>query len=103
MTWNKRLKNIVKLKTTQLMQSNEKLKLANNELKLHDKLQKDLINIAAHELRTPIQVISGYTEMLIEDIQNYLSKNDSIDININNDNLMKEMQNLFLQNISTNQ
>jgi signal transduction histidine kinase len=83
MTWNKRLKNIVKLKTTQLMQSNEKLKLANNELKLHDKLQKDFINIAAHELRTPIQVISGYTEMLIEDIQNYLSKNDSININNN--------------------
>jgi len=91
MTWNKRLKKIVNLKTTQLMHSNENLKLANRELKLHDKLQKDFINIAAHELRTPTQVISGYTEMLIEDIQNYLSKNDSNNITtIPNNNTVHE-------------
>jgi signal transduction histidine kinase len=64
MIWNKKLKKIVSLKTKQLMRSNENLKVANKELKLHDKLQKDFINTAAHELRTPIQVISGYTEML---------------------------------------
>jgi signal transduction histidine kinase len=92
MTWNKRLKKIVELKTTQLMQSNENLKIANRELKSHDKLQKDFINIAAHELRTPTQVISGYTEMLIEDIQNYLSKNHNINIitTPNNNNTIQE-------------
>ena len=92
MTWNKRLKKIVELKTTQLMQSNENLKIANRELKSHDKLQKDFINIAAHELRTPTQVISGYTEMLIEDIQNYLSKNHNINIitTHNNNNTIQE-------------
>jgi nitrogen-specific signal transduction histidine kinase len=35
------------------------------QLKLHDKMQKDFINIAAHELRTPIQPILGLTETLL--------------------------------------
>jgi signal transduction histidine kinase len=93
MTWNKRLKKIVELKTTQLRQSNENLKIANIELKMHDKLQKDFINITAHELRTPTQVISGYTEMLIEDIQNYLSKSDSTNTSTtsNNNNTISEV------------
>ncbi len=85
--WNKKLKNIVKFKTLQLRQSNKDLQSSNRQLKLHDKLQKDFINIAAHELRTPVQVISGYTEMIIEDIKKYVSKNNKIDkTNIRNDN-----------------
>lgn len=35
-------------------------------MKLHDKLQREFINIAAHELRTPIQPIVGLTEVLRE-------------------------------------
>ena len=35
------------------------------QLKSQDKMQKDFINIAAHELRTPIQPIIGLTESLI--------------------------------------
>src|ERR1043166_2912105 len=34
------------------------------QLKRHDKMQKDFINIAAHELHTPIQPILGLTEIL---------------------------------------
>jgi len=34
------------------------------QLKRHDKMQKEFINIAAHELRTPIQPILGLTENL---------------------------------------
>ena len=34
------------------------------KLKEHDKLQKEFINIAAHELRTPTQSILGYAEIL---------------------------------------
>jgi nitrogen-specific signal transduction histidine kinase len=34
-------------------------------LKVHDKMQKDFINIAAHELRTPIQPILGLTEAVL--------------------------------------
>lgn len=34
------------------------------QLKTHSKMQQEFINIAAHELRTPIQPIIGLTEML---------------------------------------
>jgi signal transduction histidine kinase len=34
------------------------------QLKVHDKMQKEFINIAAHELRTPTQAITGYSELL---------------------------------------
>jgi len=33
------------------------------KLKLHDKMQQEFINIAAHELRTPAQSILGYAEL----------------------------------------
>ncbi|HZD36547.1 MAG TPA: ATP-binding protein [Nitrososphaeraceae archaeon] len=33
-------------------------------LKLHDKMQKEFINIAAHELRTPVQPILGLSDVL---------------------------------------
>jgi nitrogen-specific signal transduction histidine kinase len=48
----------------------EQLKEANNQLKVHDKMQKDFINVAAHELRTPIQPILGLTEILCSEIKN---------------------------------
>jgi signal transduction histidine kinase len=35
------------------------------KLKVHDKMQKEFINIAAHELRTPIQPILGLTEEVL--------------------------------------
>ncbi len=34
------------------------------QLKIHDRMQKEFINTAAHELRTPIQPILGLTEFL---------------------------------------
>ena len=34
------------------------------QLKVHDKMQKEFINIAAHELRTPVQPILGLSEIL---------------------------------------
>jgi two-component system, OmpR family, sensor histidine kinase VicK len=40
------------------------------QLKTHDKMQKEFINIAAHELRTPIQPILGLTEVLKDEIKN---------------------------------
>lgn len=39
------------------------------KLSVHDKMQKEFINIAAHELRTPIQPILGLSEIL-QDIVN---------------------------------
>ena len=63
-TWNKRLQIKVNNQTIKLNQNIKQLKEANKQLKVHDKLQKEFINITAHELRTPIQSIMGYAEML---------------------------------------
>lgn len=61
-----------------LANSNKQLAEANEQLKLRDKLQQEFINIAAHELRTPIMPILGYAELLSEDIgrdkQEYIEK-----------------------------
>ena len=40
------------------------------QVKLHDKIQKEFIDIAAHELRTPIQPILGLSEILKSKITN---------------------------------
>ena len=40
------------------------------KLKIQDKMQKEFINIAAHELRTPIQPILGLSQVLELDINN---------------------------------
>ena len=42
----------------------KKLAAANQKLKESDKIQKEFINVAAHELRTPIQPILGLSEFL---------------------------------------
>lgn len=41
-----------------------------NQLEVHDKLQKEFINIASHELKTPTQAILGYSELLETDPKN---------------------------------
>jgi len=56
-SWNKRLENVVKVRTAELREANE-------QLRIRDKMQQDFINIAAHELRTPIQPILGLTGSL---------------------------------------
>ena len=38
----------------------------NEQFKLSDKMQREFINIAAHELRTPAQSVLGYTELVRE-------------------------------------
>src|SRR4026208_270493 len=48
----------------QLRKSNLSLQNANEQLRQHDKIQKEFINMAAHELRTPIQPILGLTDVL---------------------------------------
>ncbi len=65
--WNKKLKDLVAKKTKELQKANQNLQSANEQLKAHDKMQKDFINIAAHELRTPIQAIMGNAELATSD------------------------------------
>jgi signal transduction histidine kinase len=49
----------------QVKEANEQLESANEKLKIHDKIQQEFINIAAHELRTPIQPILGLSEIIL--------------------------------------
>jgi signal transduction histidine kinase len=60
--WNSILHNQVKRRTRELEESNE-------QLKAQDKMEKEFINIAAHELRTPIQPILGLSEFLSSEIK----------------------------------
>lgn len=57
--WNSKLERTVKERTI-------KLEVANERLKDHDRAQREFINIAAHELRTPIQPLIGIAEALEE-------------------------------------
>jgi signal transduction histidine kinase len=66
LSWNKQLESAVNSRTIELKEANYSLKennklleLANKKLSIHDKMQKEFINIAAHELRTPIMPILG--------------------------------------------
>ncbi|HZD82127.1 MAG TPA: histidine kinase dimerization/phospho-acceptor domain-containing protein, partial [Nitrososphaeraceae archaeon] len=69
--WSNTLDNEVKKRTRELdkannslTESNKQLALANEQLKIHDTMQRDFINIAAHELRTPVQPILTLTRII---------------------------------------
>jgi len=72
--WNNILNKEVKRRTEQLEESNrqlsisnQQLALTNEQLKIHDKMQKEFINIASHEMKkTPTQAILGFSELLEE-------------------------------------
>ena len=46
------------------------VKEANEQLKIHDKILNEFINVASHELRNPIQPILGISEVLRSKIKN---------------------------------
>jgi signal transduction histidine kinase len=58
--FNETNKNLIEI-NKQLLEINERLKIQNRKL-------QDFIDIAAHELRTPIMPIIGYADILREDI-----------------------------------
>jgi signal transduction histidine kinase len=81
--WNRRLQGLVNSKTQELsksnkslIESNKKLDSANKQLELQYKMQREFINVAAHELRTPIQPILGLSEVL----QSKIKDDDQISI-----------------------
>ena len=47
-----------------IAQRTSQLRQVNEQLTVHDKLQREFINIAAHELRTPLQPIIGLSGIL---------------------------------------
>ena len=89
--WNSILNNEVKKRTKELQESNREIALANEELKVHDKMQKEFINVAAHELRTPIMPIIGLSELLYNKV-----------LNKNENSLKQETLKEYLQTIVRN-
>ena len=69
----------IKEKEEALEESNKNLVLANEKLSLQSKIQRDFINITAHELRTPIVPIITLSELLYTKIkkENKIQKNPS--------------------------
>ena len=65
LSWNRCLQTSVDRKTEELRRVNESLTKANEKLEAHDVIQKEFINIAAHELRTPIQPLLAVIELLV--------------------------------------
>src|SRR5439155_14059428 len=57
----------------------EDIKKAHEQLKNHDRMQKEFIDIAAHELRTPIQPILGLSELLVSKTGNIEQYKESLD------------------------
>ena len=62
--FNKNLRKMVEEQTTSLKNAISSLEKSNEQLKIHDKMQQEFLNITAHELRTPTQSIIGYVEMI---------------------------------------
>jgi signal transduction histidine kinase len=67
--WSSTLDNEVKRRTKELETANKQLSLSNEQLKMRDKAQQEFINVAAHELRTPIQPIISLSDVLLHKIR----------------------------------
>ncbi len=80
------LKQEVEEKTRELEKRNEKLLQANAQLQVLGETKDAFLSIASHELRTPMTVISGFTDLLLSDKWGELS----------------EKQKMFLNSISQN-
>jgi len=89
LSWNNRLEATVKTRTLELynsnillLNSNAQLEKANEQLQVHANLQREFVNIAAHELRTPIMPILAMSDLLEAKLNQsrngeiLLSKND---------------------------
>jgi signal transduction histidine kinase len=61
------------------------------QLKLHDKMQKEFIDIAAHELRTPIQPILGLSQVLQSKIKNSIEHQELLDTIVRNAKRLQQL------------
>ncbi|HXX96992.1 MAG TPA: ATP-binding protein, partial [Candidatus Bathyarchaeia archaeon] len=79
----------------QISESSFRLEQANEQLIAHDKMQKEFINIAAHELKTPIQPILSLTEVLRSQIKD-VKQLEILDITIRNAKRLQRLSNDIL-------
>lgn len=54
----------LKRRAKDLEDANKQLSTANEQLKTHDKMEREFINVASHEIKTPTQAILSYTDIL---------------------------------------
>ena len=68
----------------------QQLKEAHEQLKVHDKMQKEFINVAAHELRNPIQPILGLTDIVRRN-EKEIKQKELLDIVARNARRLKQL------------
>jgi signal transduction histidine kinase len=73
--WNRSLNREVKRRTKELEDSNIRLADANKKLTIRDKMQEEFVNMAAHELRTPLQPIISFSKLALK---NKIDKGEAI-------------------------
>ncbi len=67
---NYTLEQLVNTRTHEIKEINEKLRVQRDQLSLINATQSKLFTIIAHDLRNPFHVIAGFTELLINDLNN---------------------------------
>jgi two-component system sensor histidine kinase VicK len=69
-----------------------KLKKTNEELKYKDQVQNEFINVAAHEIKTPIQPIIALSELLqLEGINNIEKNKEMLNVILRNSKRLKQL------------
>jgi two-component system, OmpR family, sensor histidine kinase VicK len=68
----------------------DEIKKSYEKIQRHDKMQKEFIDIAAHELRTPLQPIIGITTILKDEIQSKRHK-ELLDVVFRNTERLKKL------------
>ena len=82
----------MKRRTRELDKLNSQLALANEQLKMRDKMQEEFVNIAPHELRTPIQPIIGLSEVLrYRKTEGQLEQDKILDVIIRNAKRLRDL------------
>ena len=69
----------------------QEIKESNEKLKSNDRIQKEFINTAAHELRTPLQPIISLSQMLKNKTMDEEHQNKSLGIIFNNARKLKKL------------
>src|SRR5918995_954825 len=81
---------------TRLKEREEIIRIQYEKLKEADKMKDEFINVAAHELRTPIQPILGMTELLHSKIKDNAEQCELLDVAIRNAKRLKRLANEIL-------
>jgi signal transduction histidine kinase len=103
---NKRLELIVGTRTAELRMANESLEesnkklalvneqltVANEQLQVHDKMQREFIDVASHEMKTPTQAILLHSDIVKKRPQS----GDSVDAIIRNAERLQRLTNNIL-------